>query len=81
MELQDLAKKLGVKAIIVSHFNHVSYKDHITIIVNNDLAIDYMGKTYAPIPLTVNGIDKSINTSGIKKVLDAIKKELADKKL
>ena len=80
MELQDLAKKLGVKAIIVSHFNDMHYKDHITIIVNDDIAIDYMGKTYAPIPLTVNGIDKSINTSSMRKTLDAIRKELADKK-
>lgn len=80
MELKDLAKRIGVINIIVSHYNHISYKDHITVIVNNDLVLDLVGKTYSVVPLTANGIDKSINTGAIRKILDAIKKELADKK-
>lgn len=80
MELQDLAKKLGVVNIIVSHYNDMHFKDHITIVVNGDIILDLVGKTYSVIPLTANGIDKTINTGAIRKTLDAIKKELGDKK-
>ena len=80
MELQELAKKVGVKNIIVSHYNDMHFKDNITIIVNNDILINLVGKTYSTVPLTTNGIDKTINTSSLRKLLDTIKTELADKK-
>lgn len=80
MELQELAKKMGVKNIIVSHYNDMHFKDNITVIINNDLLINLVGKTYSTVPLTTNGIDKTINTTSLRKLLDAIKTELADKK-
>lgn len=80
MELQDLAKRIGVKNILVSHINDMHYKDNITVIINDDIALNLVGKTYTPIPLTANGINKSINTSAIKKILDVVKKELDGKK-
>lgn len=46
MELQELAKRIGVKNILVSHINDMHYKDNITIIVNDDIALNLVGKTY-----------------------------------
>lgn len=80
MEMQDLAKKLGVRNIIVSHINDGYYKDNITIIVNDYLLVSFIGKTYTTIPLTKDGIDKDINSGALRKIIDRIKKELADQK-
>lgn len=80
MELQDLAKKLGVKNIVVSHINDMHYKDNITIVVNDYLVVNLVGKTYSIIPLTKDGIDKSVNSGALRKMLDAIRSELKDQK-
>lgn len=73
---QELIKKLGVKDIIISSYNHEYYKDNITIIINDDIAMHLVGKTYSFIPLTENGIHKELTKESSKKILKTIEEEL-----
>ena len=59
-EMEKLADKMGVKKIIISHFNNDKYKDFITIVINEDLVLNLIGKTIYYIPLTEKGINKKI---------------------
>lgn len=79
MELKDLATKIGVVNIIVSHINSDYYKDNITVIINSDCVMNLVGKTCSYIPLTVHGVGKELNMSSVRKILDAIRAELKDK--
>lgn len=79
MELKDLANKFGVVNIVVSHINSDYYKDSITVVISNDLVMNYVGKTYSFVPLTENGINKQISSASVGKVLDAVKAELNGK--
>lgn len=81
MELKDLASKLGVVNIIVSHINNDYYKDSFTIVINNDLVMNYVGKTYSFIPLTGDGIGKALTTSSVKMFIERIKDELKEQSL
>ena len=79
MELKELAQKLGIKNIIVSHFNHKYLKNYITIIINDDLAINLVGKTYTFIPLTTKGVDKQIARKSVMDTLHLIEIEMNKK--
>jgi len=79
MQLKELAQKLGVKNIIVSHFNHNYLKNCITIIVNDNLAINLVGKTYTFVPLTEKGINKEIAKKSVLDTLRLIEKEMKER--
>lgn len=76
MELKELASTIGVKNILVTHINSTHYKNFITVIVNNDLAFNLMGKTIYFIPLTKEGIGKELSSKGYSSILNRIKLEL-----
>ena len=61
MELKDLANKIGIKNVIITHINNYHYKDYMTVIINDDLVVNLVGKTFTFIPLTENGINKGIS--------------------
>lgn len=76
-EMKNLADKMGVKKIIISHFNSDKYKDFITIVINEDLVLNLIGKTIYYIPLTEKGINKKIQhannvISSVENVLKAM---------
>ena len=77
--MEELAKRLNVKNILVTHINNDYYKDDITIIINDDLLINLVGKTFSFIPLSENGIGKRIPSSSVSAILNAIRKELNGK--
>ena len=79
MELKELAEKLGVQNILVTSYDSMTYKDNITVIVNDDLLFHLVGKTVSFIPLSKNGINKSIKMNVVKEILDSIKLELSKK--
>lgn len=81
MELKELAGRLNVDNILVSHINSGYYKDSITIIVDKDLVINYVGKTYTFVPLSMDGINKGISKKDVSTILNAIKIELKDKSI
>jgi len=81
MMFQELAKKVGVKNIIVSHINNDYYKDNITVIVNEHFILHLVGKTVDFVPLDENGINKELTTKSTKLLINTIKKELQDKKI
>ena len=76
MEYTDLANKIGVKNIIVSHINSDHYKNVITVMVNDDLILYLVGKTMHFIPLTKNGVGKMLASSSANKILNRIEEEL-----
>lgn len=76
MELKELANKLGLKNIVISHINHSYVRDEITLIVNDNLIINLVGKTYNNIPLNKNGIDKTIEKNKVLYILRKVKNEL-----
>lgn len=76
MELSDLASKIGVKNILVSHINNNYWKDNITVIVNDDLLFTLVGKTISFIPLSKNGIGKELRKDSYANILNKIKLEL-----
>ena len=71
--MENLEKKLGVKKILISNINNDYYKDTITVIVNDDIAIHVVGMKYDMIPLTENGINKELAPKTVKQILHAIK--------
>lgn len=77
-EKKELAKKLGVENILVDHFGDYSYKDSLNIIVNKDLMINYVGRTYSYIPLTKEGLGKCVDSKATKNLLQKIKESLSD---
>lgn len=81
MELSELAKKLGVKNIIVTTINNYAYKDNYTVVISDDLVLNLTGKTFEFIPLTQNGINKRISNDAVRKIFDAIREELKDTRL
>lgn len=76
VEKKDLAKKLGVDNILINHFEDLQYKNSFTIILNEDLALNYVGKTYSFIPLTANGLGKEWASRSVSELLNNIKEEL-----
>jgi len=80
MELKDLASKIGAKAIIVEHINDMYYKDSFTVVINDDMVMNYVGKTYTFIPLTMNGVGKTLAKGNITKLIAAIKDELKNER-
>lgn len=76
MELKELASKLGVKNIVITHINNYHYKDYMTIVVNDDLVINLVGKTFSFIPLNSNGINKGISNKNTRDIFNEIRKEL-----
>ena len=81
MELKDLAKKIGVKNIVVTNINSYKYKDNITIVINDDLVISLVGKTFSFIPLTINGVNKGLSNACVRNMFDTIKKELKEESI
>lgn len=79
MEMRELASKLGVKNIVVSHINSDMYKDVYTVVINDDLVMTFTGKTYGFVALTENGVGKELNRSAVTRILDSIRSELKDK--
>ena len=79
IEKKELAKKLGVKNILVNYFDEMSYKDSMTIILTDDLALNYVGRTYSFIPLTATGLGKRIGGRDVNKLLTSIKEDLKTK--
>ena len=71
--MTNLEKKLGVKKILISNINNEYYKDTITVIVNDDIAIHVVGMKYEIIPLTENGINKELQPKVVKQILHIIK--------
>ena len=76
MELNDLATSLGVKNIVVSHINSNYYKDDITIVINDYLVLNLMGKTISFIPLTIKGVGKELSRSYYVDILNRVKDRL-----
>ena len=79
MELKDLANKIGIKNVIITHINNYHYKDYMTVIINDDLVVNLVGKTFTFIPLTENGINKGISNKNIREIFNFIREELKDK--
>lgn len=79
MELSELASRIGVKSIIISSINNDYLKDHFTVIVNDDILVDLMGKTYTFIPLSSNGVGKQLSTASVRKIFDLIREEMKGK--
>ena len=81
MEMKELAQRIGAENIIVGHFNNDYYKNEVTIIIDSDLAIYLCGRTMYSIPLSVNGVGKTVSKSIINNVFESIDKELNGKSI
>lgn len=73
MELKELAKKIGVKNVLITHYNSTMYKDFITVILTDNLIMNLIGKTVYFIPTSITGIDMEINKATQIKILNYIK--------
>lgn len=81
MELKDLAKKIGVKNIVITHINNYHYKDYMTVVINDDLVVNLVGKTFTFIPLNENGIRKGLSNKDTRNIFNAIRKEMEGKNI
>lgn len=81
MELKELANKIGVKNIIITHINNYHYKDYITVVLNEDLVVNLVGKTFTFIPLNEKGINEGLSNKDIRNIFNAIRKELEEKSI
>ena len=79
MELKDLANRIGVKNIIVTHINNLHYKDYVTVVINDDLVVNLVGKTFTFIPLSESGINKGLTSKSARNIFNTIRKELEGK--
>lgn len=78
MELKDLAEKIGVKNIIISHINNLHYKDSITVVLNEDIVMNLVGKTFCFVPLNEKGINKGISNKNARLIFEKIRKEMEE---
>lgn len=76
VERKDLAKKLGVDNILVTYFAEPGFKTSLTVIINKDFLMDYVGQTYSFVPLTSEGLGQKLNRESVTKLLNNIKEEL-----
>ena len=76
VEKKELAKKLGVDNILVSYFSEPGFKTNLTVIIDEDFLMNYIGQTYTFVPLTAEGLNKKLGTMVVKNLLDTINDEL-----
>ena len=76
VEKKELAKKLGVDNILINYFADWQYKNNLTVFVNKDLLLHYVGKTYSFVPLTADGINKQLSKKDVNELLNKIEIEL-----
>lgn len=77
VEKKDIAQKIGVENILVNYYAELGYKTSLTIILNKDLLLNYIGKTYSFIPLTGNGLGKKLSNKDVNELLDKVINELS----
>ena len=76
MEYKELAEKLGLKNILIRHINSDYYKDCITVIINEDLIMNLVGKTFSFIPTTEKGIKEELTQKSAANIINKIREEL-----
>lgn len=81
MNLKDLANKMGVVDIFITHINNDFYKDYITIIIDDNILINLVGKTFETIPLSEKGINMHLQPSKVRQIINLVKSELKDVKI
>ena len=78
MILKEFAEWIGAKNIIVKHYNNEYYKNDITVILSEHLALHVVGKTADFVPLDEIGLTQKLSTGTINAIMDRIKEELKD---